>query len=167
MHRTVRAACVIAALCCAPAHAQEAKLLQKFNDWSAYATSGSAKTCFAVSKPKESLPKGVRRGPIFIYISAYPSDSIKNEVSIKMGYPFAAGAKVAATVGSDKFELFTKDEGAFVEKPATETEFIEAMKKGSQLKVEGTSARGTKTTDNYSLQGFAPALERVAQECNS
>ena len=34
-----------------------------------------------------------------------------------MGYPFGAGAKATLTVGTAKFELFTKDEGAFVEKP--------------------------------------------------
>ncbi len=39
-----------------------------------------------------------------------------------MGYPFAEGAKVTATIGTAKFELFTKDEGAFVEKPEMESQ---------------------------------------------
>ena len=166
MHRTVRAACVIAALGCAPAHAQEAKLLQKFNDWSAYVATGSSKFCFAVAKPAESTPKGVKRGPIFFYVSRYPADGVQNEVSVKMGYPFKPGATAKLTVGTDNFDLFTKDEGAFVEKPDTETKLIEAMKKGSQMKVEGTSARGTKTSDQYSLQGFDDALERAVKECS-
>jgi maltooligosyltrehalose trehalohydrolase len=43
-----------------------------------------------------------------------------------MGYPFGPGAKVTVTIGTGKFELFTKDEGAFVasrlrwEEPANE-----------------------------------------------
>lgn len=148
-----------------PALGQEVALLQKFNDWTAYASNGSPKVCFAVAKPKESTPKAVKRGPILFYISRWPADNVENEVSVKMGYPFADGAKVTATVGTDKFELFTKEEGAFVEKPEDEAKLIEAMKGGSTIKLDGRSARGTNTTDTYSLSGLSDALERIAKEC--
>jgi hypothetical protein len=39
------------------------------------------------------------------------------------------------------------------------------MKAGSAMKVQGRSARGTNTTDNYSLSGISDALERIAKEC--
>jgi hypothetical protein len=35
------------------------------------------------------------------------------------------------------------------------------------MKVEGTSMRGTKTSDTYSLSGFGEAIDRVIQECGS
>jgi len=141
-------------------------LLEKFDDWSAYAASGSPKVCFAVAKPKESTPKAVKRGPIFFYISRWPEDNVVEEVSVKMGYPFAEGAKVTATIGNAKFELFTKDEGAFVEKSDMEDKLVEAMKSGSTMKVQGRSARGTNTTDTYSLKGLSDALDRAAKECS-
>jgi len=156
---------VIVALSTAPAFAQDVKLLQKYNDWSVYAATGSPKVCFAVSQPTSSTPKNVRRGPIYFYISDYPADKVVGEISVKMGYPFAAGGKATVTVGTDKFELFTKDEGAFVEKTADEAKLIEAMKAGSSVKVQGRSARGTDTGDTYSLSGISGALERVAKEC--
>jgi len=104
------------ALTVTPGLAQEVTLLEKFGDWSAYVASGSPKVCFAVSKPKESSPKAVKRGPIFFYISRWPDDNVVNEISVKMGYPFSPGAKTTVTIGGAKFELFTKDEGAFVER---------------------------------------------------
>ena len=165
MRRAVRAACLIGTLSASPALAQEVTLLEKFKDWSAYAATGAAKVCFAVVKPTDSNPKKIKRGPIFFYISRWPADNVVNEVSVKMGYPFAEGAKVTATIGSDKFELFTKDEGAFVEKPEMETKLIDAMKTGSTMKVEGKSARGTATSDVYSLNGLSDALDRAAKEC--
>ena len=128
MHRAVRAACAVAALVATPALAQEVTLLEKFKDWSAYAATGSPKVCFAVAKPTSSTPKTVKRGPIFFYISQWPADKVVNEISVKMGYPFAAGAKATLTIGTAKFEMFTKDEGAFVEKPDMEAKLIEAMK---------------------------------------
>ncbi|HXG79859.1 MAG TPA: invasion associated locus B family protein [Methyloceanibacter sp.] len=166
MRRAVRAACLVWALSVTPGLAQEVTLLEKFGDWSAYAATGSPKVCFAVSKPKETTPKAVKRGPIFFYISRWPEDNVVNEVSVKMGYPFSPGAKTTVTIGGAKFELFTKDEGAFVEKPDMETKLVEAMKAGSTMKIQGKSSRGTNTSDVYSLKGLSEALERAAKECS-
>ena len=98
------------------------------------------------------IPRKSSAGPIFFYISRWPAENVMNEISVKMGYPFAQGAKVTATIGTAKFDLFTKDEGAFVEKPEMETKIIEAMKTGNTMKIEGKSARGTATSDVYSLE---------------
>jgi len=165
MHRAVRAVCLIGTLSVTPALAQEVTLLEKFKDWSAYAATGPAKVCFAVAKPTDSNPKKIKRGPIFFYISRWPAENVTNEISVKMGYPFAEGAKVTATIGTAKFDLFTKDEGAFVEKPDMETKIVEAMKTGNTLKIEGKSLRGTATSDVYSLNGLSEALDRAAKEC--
>jgi invasion protein IalB len=168
MRHAVRAACFLAALTSSTAAlAQTATLLEKTKDWSAYAATGTPKVCFAVSQPKAMTPKAVKRGPIFFYVSNWPADKVATEVSVKMGYPFKPGATVKVTVGGEKFDLFTKEEGAFVEKSDLESKLVEAMKKGGKMKVEGTSIRGTATSDDYSLDGFAEALDRAAKECSS
>jgi hypothetical protein len=166
MRRAVQAACVIAALSTTPAFAQEVTLLQKYDDWSAYKATGSPKVCFAVSQPTSSSPKNVKRGPIYFYVSNWPADKVTDEISVKMGYPFAAGAKTTVTIEGKKFELFTKDEGAFVEKTTDESKLVDAMKAGNSMKVEGKSARGTHTSDTYSLRGIADAIERIGKECS-
>lgn len=166
MRRAVRAVCVIGALSSTPAFAQDVTLLEKFKDWSAYAAAGTPKVCFAVAKPKQANPPKIKRGPIFFYISRWPADGVTNEVSVKMGYPFASGAKATLTVGTAKFDLFTKDEGAFVEKPDMETKLVEAMKGGTTMKIDGKSIRGTATSDVYSLDGLSEALDRAAKECS-
>src|SRR5262249_13406175 len=151
MRRAIPAACVICALSFTPALAQDVTLLQKFKDWSAYAATGTPKVCFAVAKPKDSNPKkGIKRDPVFFYSSRWPADHVVNEVSVKLGYPFGSGANAPVTVGTAKFELFTQDEGAFVEKPEMETKLVEAMKVASTMKIEGKSSRGTATSAIYS-----------------
>jgi invasion protein IalB len=42
---------------------------------------------------------------------------------------------------------------------------VDAMRTGQSAVVKGTSAKGTKTTDTFSLKGFAQALDRTDQEC--
>ena len=168
MRQAVRAACALAAFAsCTPAFAQTATLLEKTKDWSAYAATGSSKVCFAMSQPKAMSPKTAKRGPVYFYISNWPGDKVADEVSVKMGYPFGDGAKATLTVGTAKFDLFTKDEGAFVEKTDAETKLVEAMKKASTMKIDGKSARGTATSDVYSLDGLSDALARIAKECSS
>jgi hypothetical protein len=168
MRRAVGAVCLIVALCAPPTFAEdrEVKLLQKYKDWAAYTATGSPKVCFAVSQPKDSSPKNVRRGPIYFYVAHYPEDKVTGEVSVKMGYPFAPGGKATVTVDGKKFELFTKEEGAFVEKTSDEASLVNAMEAGNSMKVEGRSARGTDTSDTYSLSGVTDAIERIDKECS-
>jgi hypothetical protein len=158
-------AALAAILIATPALSQQAKRLEQFTDWGAYVSTGTPKVCFAVSQPKESRPQGVRRGPIYFYVSHYPADNVPHEINVKMGYPFAEGAMVTVTVDNEKFQLFTKDEGAFLEKAEDEQRLVAAMRKGSTMRVEGRSARGTDTSDDYSLNGVSNALDRMAQEC--
>jgi len=149
-----------------PAGAQTGKFVEKYTDWSAYVSnSPTNKVCFAISQPKDSKPKNVRRGPIFFYISHWPGDKVRNEISVKIGYPFKANTPSEVTIGANKFKLFTKDEGAFVEDLDTEKRLIEAMKTGDSMVVTGRSTRGTLTTDSYSLNGIGAALDRIAKDC--
>ena len=49
--------------------------------------------------------------------------------------------------------MYTQNDGAWVKNAAEETQMVETMRRGSDLVVKSESARGTKTTDTYSLKG--------------
>jgi len=61
--------------------------------------------------------------------------------------------------------MYTQADGAWVKNAAEETRLVDAMRKGADLAVKGTSAKGTASTDVYSLRGLPEALNRVGQEC--
>jgi invasion protein IalB len=42
---------------------------------------------------------------------------------------------------------------------------LEAMRKGSTMIIESVSAKGTKSTDRYSLAGLAAALDKAGDSC--
>ena len=42
---------------------------------------------------------------------------------------------------------------------------VDAMIRGARLVVKGTSSRGTKTTDTYSLKGFSAAFKAIGKAC--
>lgn len=145
-------------------------LLGAFRDWSAYTTgTDSGKVCYVLSQPKSTDPRNVKRDPIFFLISDWPGRKAKAEPEVVPGYPYKDGSKVTAQVGSDKFTFFTKndgnDGGAWVQEKADEARLVDAMRRGSQMIVTGTSSRGTLTKDVYSLLGVSNALDRAHKTC--
>lgn len=150
----------------APALGQTAAFKEKHGDWSVYAFAGGAKkTCFSVAQPRSKKPKNVKRDPIYFYVSNWPKDKVTNEISVKMGYPLKLGVDATIKIGDKSFTLFTKGEGAYIEKTAVEQQVVAAMKGGATMVVQGRSTRGTLTTDEYSLTGISKALDAAAKAC--
>ena len=145
-----------------------AVLLGQFGDWGAYkATPDGKAVCFALSKPTSAVtePAGRSRDPSYAFVSTRPAEKVKNEVSVIVGYPQKPGHDASAAVGSANYVLYTQNDGAWVKNAAEEAQMVTAMRKGSDLVVKSESARGTKTTDTYSLKGLGQALDKVAEEC--
>ncbi len=150
--------------------AEQPVLLGVSKAWTAYqANSPDGKVCYALSKPTDTLPKKGARDQIYVIISVWPGRNVKDELQIVPGYDYKEGEPVFAQVGARKTEFFTRNDAksgsAWVKDVADEDALVRAMRGGSTLTVTGTSKKGTKTTDTYSLSGIATALERAHTAC--
>ena len=151
-----------------PSPTEQATLLGQFGDWGAYkASPGGKVVCFALSKPTKAVtePAGRPRDASYAFVSTRPAEKVKNEVSVIVGYPQKPGLDATATVGSANYVMYTQNDGAWVKNAAEEAQMVDALRKGADLVVKSESARGTKTSDTYSLKGLGEALEKVAAEC--
>ncbi len=152
----------------APGGDAQPTLLGQYGDWGAYTASpGGNKVCFALAKPKTTKmePAGRNRDPSYLFVSTRPAEKVKNEVSVIIGYPFKSSSDATAEIGTAKFAMYTQNDGAWIKNVAEEARMVEAMRKGADLMVKGTSGRGTQSTDQYSLKGLAQALDKIEQEC--
>ena len=143
-------------------------LLGQYGDWGAYtAAPEGKKVCFSLAKPKSSTttPAGRKRDPAFVFISSRPSENVRNEVSVIIGYPFRQSSDATAEIGTTRFSMYTQNDGAWIKNVAEEARLIDAMRKGAELTIKGTSTRNTQSTDTYSLKGLSQAMDRVDQEC--
>jgi hypothetical protein len=143
-------------------------MLGQYGEWGAYTgMSGGKKVCFALGKPASSQtnPPNRPRDPAYLFVSSRPAENVRNEVSIVIGYPFKQNSEASAEIDTAKFAMYTLNDGAWIKNAADEGRLVDAMRKGSNLVVKGTSGRGTETTDRYSLKGLAQAIDRVNQEC--
>ncbi|MEM6440864.1 MAG: invasion associated locus B family protein [Pseudomonadota bacterium] len=161
----------IAALAEPAAAQQTANRVEAYRDWSVFTADDGGPVCWVVTQPQSSTATRngqrvqVRRGDIYLMVAIRPQQAVTNEVSVVSGYPYREESTVRADIGSDRYELFTRGENAWL-RPGQDDGMVEAMKRGSVAVVVGTSSRGTQTTDRFSLLGFTDALNAARGRCS-
>jgi invasion protein IalB len=152
----------------APAVGAEPTLIGQFGPWGAYtATPNGKKVCFALAKPSSSKtnPPNRPRDPAYAFVSTRPAEKVVNEVSVMIGYALKPGSESTLEVGGAAYAMYTQGDGLWIKNAAEEERMVDAMRKAADATVKGVSAKGTETTDVFSLKGLAQALDRLAQDC--
>jgi len=152
----------------AAAGGAEPVLIGQFGTWGAYtATPNGKKVCFALAKPSSSKtnPPNRPRDPAYAFVSTRPSEKVFNEVSVMIGYALKPGSESTLEVGGASYAMYTQGDGLWIKNAAEEERMVEAMRRAADAVVKGVSAKGTETTDTFSLKGLSQALERIAQDC--
>jgi len=146
----------------------EPTLIGQFGTWGAYtATPNGKKVCFALAKPASSKtnPANRPRDPAYAFVSTRPAEKVTNEVSIMIGYTLKPGSESTLEVGGGTYAMYTQGDGLWIKNAAEEERMVEAMRKSADVVVKGVSAKGTETTDTFSMKGLAQALDKLAQDC--
>jgi hypothetical protein len=146
----------------------EPALIGQFGTWGAYsAAPNGKKVCFALAKPSSSKtnPPNRPRDPAYAFVSTRPAEKVNNEVSVMIGYALKPGSESSVEVGGGAFAMYSQGDGLWIKNAAEEERMVEAMRKSADLVVKGVSAKGTETTDTFSLKGLAQALDRISQDC--
>ena len=152
----------------AAAGGAEPTLIGQYGTWGAYtATPNGKKVCFALAKPASSKtnPPNRPRDPAYAFVSTRPAEKVTNEVSVMIGYALKPGSESTLEVGGASFAMYTQGDGLWIKNAAEEERMVEAMRKSADAVIKGVSAKGTETTDTFSLKGLAQALDRLAQDC--
>jgi invasion protein IalB len=149
----------------AGAAAAQTRAVKKFGDWRVLAHDGEGGLiCFAIASPKSSEPAAAGSGAHF-YVSSWPKDGVRAEVSVKSSVPLKAGAPASIAIDQTFYKLFSKGDRAFVIDVTDELKLLEAMKKGSTVTVLAQSEQGVVSRDTYSLAGITQALQAVSAGC--
>ena len=152
----------------AVAGSAEPTLIGQYGTWGAYtAMPNGKKVCFALAKPSSSKtnPPNRPRDPAYAFVSTRPAEKVTNEVSVMIGYALKPESESTLEVGGASFAMYTQGDGLWIKNAAEEARMVEAMRKSADAVIKGVSAKGTETTDTFSLKGLAQALDRLAQDC--
>jgi hypothetical protein len=152
----------------AAAGGAEPTLIGQFGTWGAYtAMPNGRKVCFALAKPSSSKtnPPNRPRDPAYAFVSTRPAEKVINEVSIMIGYMLKPGSESSLEVGGSSYAMYTQGDGLWIKNAAEEERMVDAMRKSADVTVKGVSAKGTETTDIFSLKGLSQALDKLSQDC--
>ena len=166
-HRRAAAAVVLACMSLpAAVRGEGAVTLGQYGDWTLLGNDASPRTvCFVATAPKSSEPKGLNREPAYFYISSWPKDGVKAEISIRPGYKVKKGSDATLLIEGTGYKLSPRDDRLYVDDATRELKLIEALRKSSAAKLAGTSDRGTQILDTFSLSGLTEALQALAATC--
>ena len=146
----------------------EPTLIGQFGTWGAYSATPNGKlVCFALAKPSSSKtnPPNRPRDPAYAFVSTRPAEKVVNEVSVMIGYQLKPGSESTVDVGGASYAMYTQGDGLWIKNAAEEDAMVQAMRRAADITVKGVSAKGTETTDTFSLKGLAQALDKIAQDC--
>jgi len=144
-------------------HAQaKADFLGSFGNWEAYSTDAGGKLCYAAALPAKSEGKYTRRGDIFLLVSHRPQDNSIGVISLEAGYDYGSKSKITANIGGKSYAMFPDGGHSFAYE---DIPLVNAMIRGSNIVIQGTSSRGTLTTDTFSLTGFTAAYNAASKAC--
>ncbi|HTN63670.1 MAG TPA: invasion associated locus B family protein, partial [Devosia sp.] len=137
-----------------------------FRDWSSYAASdGTGPVCFALTKPKEVKPQPDGYSEGGLYITNRPGENIKNEFNLVAGFAFQTDSVATVNVSGQVFNLFTQNDAAWLDDVSQADALASAIRAGSTMVVEGTSAAGIKIVETFSLSGATAASQAIGGEC--
>jgi hypothetical protein len=137
-------------------------------DWGAYRyDNDGSRICFVSSVPTKSKGKydPDNRGDIRIFVSHGPGKAERDVVQVIAGYRYKAQSDVTLSIDGKSFKLFTLEDRAYAESEEDDRRIIVQMKRGNKMTIIGTSSRGTKTTDTYSLSGFTKTKAVIDKTC--
>lgn len=155
-------ACLVVAVSIPLSAHAAARMVSQDGDWGVYSfVRNGSPVCYALSVPKESAPANVDHGKNYFLIAPAEKES-GNEPEAILGYSLKSGSTVRVSVGDKQFTMFVRDNTAWVSDVARRPELINALRSGSHMTLQATSARGTLTTYTYSLAGVTAAMEQIA-----
>jgi hypothetical protein len=120
-------------------------------DWNVYKfQDGDETICYMASEPKKQEGNYTRRGDPAVLVTRRPGPRLLVEVSVQPGYTYQDGRDVEVQIDRRKFLLFTRGEHAWAPSEKDDENLINAMKRGVNMTVRGTSSRSTYSLDTYS-----------------
>lgn len=153
-----------------PAIATAADLVDISGDWQAFKDTDvdGKRVCFAGSHPIKSEGKYTKRGEPILLVTHWPADNVFGEVRFDAGYAIKPGSVVTVSSGDTTIKLDRlSGESAWAGSANDDTRLVHVIRTGATLVVKGTSSRGTRTTDTFSLKGSSAALKAIDRVCGN
>ena len=142
------------------------EFLGTHRDWNVYAfTEDSQSICHMASEPTKQEGDYTRRGNPAVVVTRRPGSPAVDEVSVQPGYTFREGSEVEVEIDGREFTMFTRGELAWTKSEDTDRALIDAMKRGSEMTVRGSSPRASSPSTPIRCSASPRPIEAMVNAC--
>ena len=139
--------------------------IARFKDWQVFTEDiGGETICYAATEATDKAPRTANHGDVWFYVTYLSSGRIASQPSLRVGYDLREDLPSRARVGRSAWTLFNVGSEAFAD-DEDDPQIVRAIERGSELRVDSVSARGTSVAYHFSLSGSADAISRAASAC--
>lgn len=139
--------------------------IARYKDWQVFTEDiGGETICYAATEATDKAPRTANHGDVWFYVTFLSSGRVDSQPSLRVGFELREDLPSRARVGRSAWTLFNVGSEAFAD-DEDDPLLVRAIERGSELRVESVSARGTQVAYHFSLSGSANAIERAAEAC--
>ncbi len=136
-----------------------------YRDWTVFRDKVAGETiCFAATEATDKAPKSADHGDVWFYVTSWKNGRARNQPSLKVGYDLREDLPPKARIGRSSWTLFSAGREAFAI-DEDDPKIVRALKRGSELRIEAVSSRGTSVAYHFSLSGSSAAIDKAAASC--
>lgn len=159
------AAMVALAVAAAPTALASPTAVAQYKDWQVFTyETGGETICYATTTATDKAPREADHGEVTFYVTSWETGRARNQPSLRVGFDLREDIPSKARVGRSAWNLFNVGSEAFAD-DEDDPRLVRAIERGSELRVEGVSARGTAVAYHFSLSGSANAISRAERAC--
>ncbi len=132
--------------------------LGMFETWGAFRDPETPR-CYAIARP-------VRRGAAgYATIAAWPRQHVRAQVHFRLSRTRAPDRAVILNIDDRRFTLVAGKRDAWAADARGDAAIIAAIRSGTAMSVQTSSANGGAFADTYALRGAATAIDAAALGC--
>jgi len=137
----------------------------RYKDWQVFTQDVGGETiCYAATEATDKAPRDASHGDVWFYVTNWSTGRARNQPSLRVGYDLREDLPSKARVGRSAWNLFNVGSEAFADDD-DDPQLVRAIERGSELRIESVSARGTSVAYHFSLSGSASAIDKARDVC--
>jgi hypothetical protein len=151
----------------APALAADtSKRLGKSGGWESFVYGeGAGKTCYLAAAAEKVQGGEKGKTSTYLIVTHRPGAKGMDEVSVNGTYGFKKESDVVLQVGPNRNALFTKGDRAWARDAEADKAIVALLRKGKEVTLRATPAKGPAITATLALAGFPEQLAAADKAC--
>lgn len=137
----------------------------QFQDWKVFVQTLQGETlCFAATEATDKAPRSAQHGDVWFYVTNWKSGRASDQPSLRVGFELRPDLPSTARIGRSTYTLYNVGSEAFAD-DGDDPQLVRSIERGSELRIEGVSARDTSVAYHFSLSGSSNAIRRAREAC--